>query len=302
MQEVDCWEKVGGSKGVEKFLASIEAHKAEMGITDPLDIEPCEFSSPQRPHSIKKWPDGSQCDGYGTVFAPDGRTVYSRPCPCWLKSKQRNYADDYISVIPIEFRKVVRHADMTKYACGKAFSAWHPNKSPGLYLCGNSGVGKTVAAHRAALMMINHYGLGAYYISCRNVASDCSILATDTSERYRAEERLTRHILACRGRSIVVLDDLGRERQSDATVSKMAEYIDALYDRRAPVVITTNLGGTEINTRYGRDITSRLIDTTWVTPVIVQGEDLRSPRNAPKQEIHFQTEDELFKNDERGLE
>ncbi len=293
------WQRIGESKDFVKFLAQIEAHKAEMGIGDPPDIEPCEFSAPDRPHPPKIWPDGSYCDGGGFVYTPDGRSVYKKRCPCWIKAKQRDMLIDYGRMIPLEFRGVVREADDTKFACATAFSVWHPTKSPGLFLVGRSGIGKTVAAHRAAMRMIPHHGVGGYYISCRSVAADCSLLATDTTEKYRAEERLTRHILACRGRFVVVLDDLGRERQSEATIQRMCEYIDALYERRAPCVITTNIGGAEIKARYGADICSRLTDTSWVTAAVIRGEDLRLEKNKPEaepeQETHFQTMDEMFK-------
>jgi DNA replication protein DnaC len=277
-----------------EFLAQMERHKAEMGIVDPLDIEPCRYSPANNPHEPKTWPDGSYCDGGGVVYSPDGRTVYPRPCPCYLQAKGRDNQMDYINHLGLEIRSKVRHADENQYACGDMFASWQPSKSPAIQLSGISGLGKTIAGHRAVLRLIVQHAMSAHYISARSVAVDCSLLATNTDERYRAEDRLTRYTLACRGRYIVMLDDLGRERQSDATTTRMCEYIDALYERRAPCIITTNLIGQQLQDRYGRDIISRMCDASWMTTIVCRGKDLRRPQNAPAQTTQFQTEDELF--------
>jgi len=293
----DNWQIIGDAKAFKDFLAQMETHKIERGIGDPPDIEPCEFSPTHAPHPPKTWPDGSYCDGYGTVYAPNG-SVYPKPCPCLMEARGRDNQGGYLNHVGLEIRTKVRHANESQYACKDLFETWHPGKSPGVYLIGPSGVGKTIAGHRAVLKMISALALGGYYISARHVATDCSLLATDGNERYRAEERLTRHLFACRGRSIVMLDDLGRERHSDATAQRMSEYLELLYERRAPCAITTNLAGIQIGERYGTDILSRLCDASWLTPIVCEGKDLRRPKNAPpvepRQETHFQTEEEIF--------
>lgn len=248
------------------------------GLTIDTEFTECEHSDPANPHPPLVWPDGSHCDGGGIVFSRDCRSIRPYLCPCFEKSLTAKRVRNYIGSLAPGFRELIMKADESRFACGQAFAIWQPTKSPGLYLCGNSGMGKTVAAHRAAIRMISHFGKSATYISARRVAVDCALLATETSEKYRAEERLADRLIACRDDSIIVLDDLGRERLSEATSSKMCEFIDFLYERRAHCVFTTNLGGVEIARRYGRDIISRLCDSTWMTPVVCQGSDVRKAK------------------------
>ncbi len=296
----DCWQKVGDLKDFNAFMSQMKRHMEEMGISEEPEEEMCRYSPVHKPHPPKVYADGSYCDGNGYIYTADGKSVYPTRCGCYLRAKTRDHVAEYLNNIPLAGRSVVRNADEGRYAAATLFGQWSPGKTKGVILIGGSGLGKTVAGHRAVMYMIRHHQRGALYVSTRHVASDCLLLATDNAEKVKAEDRLTRVSSACRGDAIVFLDDLGRERLSDATTQRIAEYIDFLHERRAPAVFTSNFTGKFLGERYGTDVMSRLMDQSWLTVVKVDGHDKRikpeaEPEAEPEQETHFQTMDEMFK-------
>jgi DNA replication protein DnaC len=74
---------------------------------------------------------------------------------------------------------------------------------------------------------------------------------------------------------IFILDDLGREKDTEATAGRLASMIAARYERRATTIITSNLSLEAIGAKYGRDIQSRLLDRRWITIVPIRAEDAR---------------------------
>jgi len=80
-------------------------------------------------------------------------------------------------------------------------------------------------------------------------------------------------------RWIIVIDDLGRERNSGTMPQYVADIIAAIYERRTRAIITTNLSSRQVGDRYGSEIRSRLLDSAWITPIRCTGDDLRIRRN-----------------------
>lgn len=79
---------------------------------------------------------------------------------------------------------------------------------------------------------------------------------------------------------VLVLDDLGAERPTDWAREELATLIQARYDKRLPIIVTTNYNGAELAARLGHDdpiigkrILSRLLDGAQTRGF--QGEDLR---------------------------
>ena len=78
------------------------------------------------------------------------------------------------------------------------------------------------------------------------------------------------------GCSLLVLDDLGKEKPSEWVEETLYEIINARYVRRLPVIITTNVGLKAVETRYpwnGEAIVSRLFE--MCAGVKVGGDDWR---------------------------
>lgn len=82
----------------------------------------------------------------------------------------------------------------------------------------------------------------------------------------------------------LVLDDLAAEFATDWTVKTLAQIVDRRYRDCKPIVVTSNLTGTEllrhIDSVDGQRIVSRLCEMVWSLPL--DGVDLRK-RKAPDQ-------------------
>lgn len=239
--------------------------------------EVCEFSPVDNPHPPMRW-NGWSCDGYGYLF-DETLAVALRKCPCWRDAQSKNLVAIYRDQIPSEQRSIIDNANPAVGAAAVVNQRWTPRKSMGLALTGPCGVGKTVAGHLAMKQMVRDHEVGGVYISTRSIAAAVWAMATDEGDRGRAEKYLTKLAKVCRWKACVFIDDLGRERMSDAVTSKIAEYIDSLYERRAPVVITTNYHTEKLSMLYGPDIVSRLKDRSWITSIAVGGADMREGVN-----------------------
>lgn len=244
----------------------------------------CVYAPASKPHPPLEWPDGTFCDGGGHIYSADGKSVIPRPCPCMQKHRESRIAPKYMGQIPPVTREIVRHADMERYAAGQVRTEW-TKAVPGVILAGASGLGKTIAGHRLVFQMIGMHRVQALYVSTRRVSADCqSMASTEDSERKAAGVRLGELLEICRSERIVFFDDLGREDGTPAVVKRIAQCIDALYERRAPCVFTTNFTSIELAARYGDDIASRLRDRSWIQAIKITGKDARLEQGTPPQQ------------------
>lgn len=235
----------------------------------------CAFAPASNPHPPLEWPDGTFCDGWGNIYAADGKSVLPRQCPCKQQYRELRMAPKYMAQIPPVMRELVRHADMERFAAGQVRSEW-TKTVPGVVLAGASGLGKTIAGHRVVFKMIEMHKVNALYVSTRRISTDCQDMAsTDENEACAARERLSDLLEICRSEKIVYFDDLGREDGTPAVAKRISQCIDALYERRAPCVFTTNFNSIELAARYGDDIASRLRDLSWIQAIKITGKDAR---------------------------
>lgn len=62
---------------------------------------------------------------------------------------------------------------------------------------------------------------------------------------------------------VLVLDDVGREKRTDWTLSVLYSVINYRYEHMLPTIITTNLEDSEFFTWVGGDVASRLYEMIW---------------------------------------
>lgn len=73
--------------------------------------------------------------------------------------------------------------------------------------------------------------------------------------------------------SVLVLDDVGKERRTDWTLRTLYSVINYRYEHMLPTIITTNLEDSEFFTWVGGDVASRLYETMFA--IRTSGEDYR---------------------------
>lgn len=236
--------------------------------------EPCKCSGEPGfpPWQDEKW----FCDGEGVLFAKDNSGVAAERCPYWLKWRKGNLDDFYLGSLPEAEATEVKAANRNRGALAKAIEIWN-FKTSAVLLAGGVGTGKTIAGHKIVQEYISRLGLPGFYCPSNRTAQAFKARAMgEEEEQAKAAGWLIRAMRRCsEDGAIVFMDDLGRERGTEASIQEVADQIRALYDRRAVAVFATNLTPAGLAERYGADIADRLRTRSWVRAVNCGEESLR---------------------------
>lgn len=134
-------------------------------------------------------------------------------------------------------------------------------KAQGIMLYGNSGTGKTFAACEVANALIDK----GYRVFVSSFSRMANAMQSTWDGRQEYLNDLARY-------QLIVIDDLGVERQTQYMQETVYNIVDARYRSRLPMIVTTNLDISEIkkpsdvsNTR----IYDRLIEMCF--PIEVKG-------------------------------
>lgn len=132
----------------------------------------------------------------------------------------------------------------------------------GLLLWGNTGNGKTFAASCIANALIDQ-GIPAM------VTSFPRILAAGWNDRSKIAQQLSDY-------KLLVIDDLGAERNSDYALETVYMVIDERYKSGLPLIVTTNLTLEELTKPQNMDY-QRIYDRVleMCTPVCFKGANRR---------------------------
>lgn len=101
----------------------------------------------------------------------------------------------------------------------------------GLLLCGQVGTGKSFLAAAIANELISQ--------GTPCLMTNFSRLISRISEKFGGDQK---YLDALNRFDLLIIDDLGAERDSDFTWEKVMNVIDARYRAGLPIIITTNLG------------------------------------------------------------
>ena len=133
----------------------------------------------------------------------------------------------------------------------------HLAKGEGLVLRGPVGTLKTTLAV-AVLQYCLHLGERALFLTMPSlIDSIFSAKAVSPEDWLRFESRL-------RQVPLLVLDDLGAEWGSSYVTSKIDAIFSERYNRRKSTIVTTNLAGQALRSRYPDRIIDRLRETTQI--------------------------------------
>lgn len=143
----------------------------------------------------------------------------------------------------------------------------------GLLLWGNTGNGKTFAAACIANELMEK-GVPVLVTSFARILN--SLMGYSTGERNAYLDSLSAF-------KLLVIDDLGAERQSAFALEQVYNVIDTRYKRRQPLIVTTNLTMSEMKKPQSMDY-QRIYDRVleMCIPMHFTGESQRKEHSAYK--------------------
>ena len=148
----------------------------------------------------------------------------------------------------------------------KSYAATFDTDSPSLLFFGETGLGKTHLSLSIAGEVINA-GYSVIYNSAQNIFNE---LHKERFGKDDSDGRFELMVLEC---DLLVIDDLGAEFSTQFTGAALYNIINTRINSGLPTVISTNLNIKEIEERYTRRISSRLIGEYAVLNFI--GDDVR---------------------------
>lgn len=138
-------------------------------------------------------------------------------------------------------------------------------RGPSLLLVGSTGTGKTHQSY-GALRALSVAGVG------------CSWVVTTAADMYGAlrprprvdsEQEFERYVHA----GLLVLDDLGAAKGSEWNEEINYRLINARYENEQPTLITSNVPPSQLASRLGERVASRLVE--MAPRVVLKGADRR---------------------------
>jgi DNA replication protein DnaC len=215
------------------------------------------------------------CDGSGFLIDEESNTA--RPCRCRPQRIGRARARSLSGVIPRRFRGVsferspVVDIDPSVVRDVRRFVDdidANLEKGRGLWFMGDVGTGKTTLAMLVSKSALDTGRSVAIYSLPRLLAEI----------RKTFEERSEQSYLDLLDRLAAVdllhIDDLGAERTSEWVLEQLYSIINARYEDRRSLVVTTNLGHDELREQIMPRTVSRLVEMCG-DPLPLYGHDRR---------------------------
>lgn len=144
-------------------------------------------------------------------------------------------------------------------------------RNKGLLLTGPVGTGKTHLACAIANALLNKL----YSVYFGNVVDIMSFIRGTYSRDSSLTEEEAVNIMT-KEVDLFIIDDLGKENNTEYTLSMLYQLINRVYENEKPIIITTNFNSIELARKLGergQAIVSRI--TEMCEPVIFKGEDWR---------------------------
>ena len=155
----------------------------------------------------------------------------------------------------------------------KSYAATFDTDSPSLLFYGETGLGKTHLSLSIAGEVINA-GYSVIYNSAQNIFNE---LQKERFGKGDADGRFEPMVLEC---DLLVIDDLGAEFSTQFTNAALYNIINTRINSGLPTIISTNLNIKDLEERYTRRVSSRLIGEYAVVNFI--GEDVRQLKSEGK--------------------
>ncbi len=165
--------------------------------------------------------------------------------------------------------KTKKHMALTE-RIAREYAETFSLSSGNLLFLGRTGLGKTHLSTAIARVVIER-GFDVSYNSAENILLDFEF------DRYksdfgREEPRAEKYMKT----DLLIIDDLGTEMLSQFSAAALFNLINTRIAAGRPTIISTNLGDTEIQARYGDRVASRLFGE--FRPLTFLGSDIRAKK------------------------
>ena len=154
------------------------------------------------------------------------------------------------------------------------FNTIKNEKRNGLFLVGNCGVGKSHLAYAVANALIEQ--------KTSVIAMTMIDLLLKLKSSYRTDEENEEKVLKVyEDCSLLIIDDLGKEKPTEWALQMIYAIIDRRYNSLKPIIVTTNYNAEELIAKFtigkdsstGRAIVDRLFEMCHYLPI--KGESYR---------------------------
>lgn len=207
--------------------------------------------------------EGKWCECFNKILNTAAAEDLNSHSPLRLSSFESFNIELYPATVDPEFGETQRNIMRKNYEECKRFAEEFNGYGYGLFMMGNTGLGKT----HLSLAIANEL-IGKGY--CVIYGSVPELLRRLDKEQFKNAEGDTMELVTdC---ELLILDDLGAENNTDRYTSLLYEMINARQSRSLPMIINTNLEMAQIKARYQDRLWSRLFS---MRVLIFRGDDNR---------------------------
>ncbi|HBK85074.1 MAG TPA: hypothetical protein DDZ53_03480 [Firmicutes bacterium] len=142
----------------------------------------------------------------------------------------------------------------------------NPRDASGIFLTGQSGLGKTFLCSAICHSLAANNIVPLYIVF--------SDLISDMRASFQHDSGDADLLAMAREAPVLILDDLGAEHVTEYAISRLFDIINYRRNERLPMVISSNLTLAEVERIYSQRVFSRVIEACQ--PALLYGTDIRS--------------------------
>ncbi len=161
------------------------------------------------------------------------------------------YPDVVDGVIGINQREHMKN----NYEYCKEYAENFTTNSPGIFMNGKTGLGKTHLSLAIANVVIDK-GFDVYYGTIQSIMDK---LEGEHFGRLPREESIKEDILSC---DLLIIDDLGTEFATQFTNAELYNIINSRILASLPTIISTNLDFNDVAEKYSQRVASRIMGSS----------------------------------------